>query len=186
MKKGTLLAVPLVLAISGQAGAHENGPAGYWIDSQGQPVMDRNGNCIRTGTWNADSKAPAGCGDQEFQSLRHISMAAGTTFEFDSARLKNKGRQQLDDIADKVGRLGDRVTAIEVDGFTDNSGPAQYNMNLSKQRARSVSDYLVSRGVDRDKIQTRGYGETHPVADNGSKAGRERNRRVEIRVRGNY
>ena len=53
---------------------------------------------------------------------------------------------------------------------------------LSQERAESVRDYLVSQGIERNRLVARGYGETEPVADNGSPAGRERNRRVEFNV----
>lgn len=186
MKKGMLLALPLLIAAAGQAGAHET-DAGYWVDSQGQPVVDRNGNCVRTGRWDENSVAPAGCdGDQEYEALRHISLAAGATFEFDSAALKSEGKQQLNEIARKIVRLGDRVESIHVDGHTDSVGPDDYNMDLSVRRARSVTDHLVARGVDADRIETRGHGETRPVADNSTDAGRQQNRRVEIRVEGDY
>lgn len=187
MKKGMLITLPLLIAAAGQAGAHET-DTGYWVDSQGQPVVDSYGNCVRTGRWDENSIAPAGCdGDsKEYAALRHISLAAGATFEFDSAALKSEGKQQLDDIASKIVRLGDRVESIHVDGHTDSVGADDYNMDLSVRRARSVSDYLVSQGVDAEKITTRGHGETQPVADNSTNAGRQQNRRVEIRVEGDY
>ncbi|MED5432371.1 MAG: OmpA family protein [Pseudomonadota bacterium] len=186
MKKGMRFALPLMIAIAGPAGAHE-ADTGYWVDSQGQPVVDRYGNCVRTGQWDKDSVAPAGCdGSQGYEALRHISLAAGATFEFDSAALKNEGKAQLDEIARKVVRLGSRVESIHVDGHTDSVGADDYNMDLSLRRARSVTDYLVSRGVDADKIETRGHGETQPIADNSTDTGRQQNRRVEIRVEGDY
>ena len=67
-------------------------------------------------------------------------------------------------------------------GHTDSTGSEQYNLDLSRRRADSVSNYLVSRGVARARIETIGYGEQYPVADNTTESGRAQNRRVEIRI----
>jgi len=71
-------------------------------------------------------------------------------------------------------------TLIDVNGHTDSTGTVQYNMELSKRRASSVADYLGSRGVDRSRFVTQGYGPSYPVAENGTAGGRQMNRRVEL------
>lgn len=71
-------------------------------------------------------------------------------------------------------------TLIDVNGHTDSSGAVQYNMELSEQRASGVADYLKSRGVDRARILTQGYGPDYPVAENSTADGRQMNRRVEL------
>ncbi|HLF10962.1 MAG TPA: OmpA family protein, partial [Gammaproteobacteria bacterium] len=70
----------------------------------------------------------------------------------------------------------------EIGGHTDSNGSDAYNLNLSQQRANSVLTFLAGQGIDRSRLVARGYGEGQPVADNGTDAGRERNRRVEFRV----
>ncbi|HET8735656.1 MAG TPA: OmpA family protein [Pricia sp.] len=71
---------------------------------------------------------------------------------------------------------------ILVEGHTDSAGPDDYNMNLSKQRATSVSDYLLSQGIDKSRLTTKWYGENQPVADNETKEGKSKNRRVEMAI----
>ena len=72
---------------------------------------------------------------------------------------------------------------IEIIGHTDSTGSPSVNNPLSEERAQSVRDYLAARGVASSRIQTAGRGEREPVADNGTDAGRARNRRVEIFLR---
>lgn len=69
---------------------------------------------------------------------------------------------------------------IEVAGHADSTGPAEYNMGLSLRRANAVRDYLVSKGVEADRLVVRGYGESRPTADNSTREGRAKNRRVEL------
>src|SRR5207302_1920140 len=74
---------------------------------------------------------------------------------------------------------------LEIDGFTDNKGTPEYNVGLSERRAKTVRDFLVSQGVSSDAVNTRGFGESNPVASNATAAGRQQNRRVELVVSGN-
>lgn len=76
------------------------------------------------------------------------------------------------------------TTRVEVAGHTDAKGDAEVNLRLSQRRANNVAKLLVNHGVLAEKIEARGYGETQPVADNESDAGRKLNRRIEIRVLG--
>jgi outer membrane protein OmpA-like peptidoglycan-associated protein len=70
---------------------------------------------------------------------------------------------------------------IEVAGHTDSAGKQAYNLDLSKRRASSVRNYLVSRGIAGSRIEVKGYGPAHPVADNATAEGRAKNRRVELK-----
>jgi len=72
---------------------------------------------------------------------------------------------------------------VEVAAHTDSRGKADYNMALSSRRAKSVMDYLIAHGIAASRLTSHGYGETQPVADNGTAAGRAKNRRVELRIR---
>ena len=71
---------------------------------------------------------------------------------------------------------------VEVAGHTDSIGSDQYNQGLSERRAKSVFDYLVGNGIDSGRLNSRGYGESAPIADNATREGRQRNRRVELVV----
>jgi OOP family OmpA-OmpF porin len=74
---------------------------------------------------------------------------------------------------------------LEIQGHTDNSGDREANLSLSQKRAEAVRQWLVSKGIDGDRLTARGYGPDKPVADNSTKAGQAKNRRVEfVRISG--
>ena len=73
-----------------------------------------------------------------------------------------------------------RRRKVQIDGHTDDQGNDEYNKNLSDERAASVKAYLVSKGIGEARLSSAGYGETKPVADNNTAAGRAKNRRVEM------
>jgi len=103
-------------------------------------------------------------------------------FDFDKSVLKPEGKAKLDDLANKVKAINlEVVIAI---GHTDSIGSDAYNQKLSVRRAESVKAYLVSKGVEPNRIYTEGKGEKQPVASNKTKEGRQKNRRVEIEVIG--
>jgi OOP family OmpA-OmpF porin len=100
-------------------------------------------------------------------------------FEFDSAVLTDAAISILEQTA---GVVRDEDSEVEVAGHTDSIGSEAYNLALSWRRARSVVDFLASRGVERSRLHAVGYGESRPIADNSSAEGRARNRRVELRI----
>ena len=109
-------------------------------------------------------------------------MAADAHFDFDKFALKPEGKAKLDDLVGKLKAVNlEVVIAI---GHTDSIGSKAYNQKLSVRRASSVKQYLVSKGIEANRIYTEGKGETQPVADNKTKEGRAKNRRVEIEVVG--
>ncbi len=100
-------------------------------------------------------------------------------FDFDSANLKPAMESALQEVAGRVNAsAGDEHLTIV--GHTDSVGAEDYNQGLSERRAQATADYLISQGVSANRISTKGMGESQPVADNGSRAGRAKNRRVEI------
>lgn len=100
-------------------------------------------------------------------------------FDFDSAKLKPEMETALDDVAARIAASkGDET--LSVVGHTDSTGPEAYNQGLSERRAQAVVDYLAGQGVSSDRMTASGMGETSPIADNGTREGRARNRRVEI------
>jgi OOP family OmpA-OmpF porin len=111
-----------------------------------------------------------------------VTLAADVLFDFDKSVLKPEGKSKLDDLAGKVKTINlEVVIAI---GHTDSIGSDAYNQKLSVRRAESVKAYLVSKGVEPNRIYTEGKGEKQPVASNKTKDGRQKNRRVEIEVIG--
>ena len=111
-----------------------------------------------------------------------VTYAADAFFDFDKSVLKPEGRAKLDDLVGKV--KGINLEVIIAVGHTDSVGSNAYNQRLSVRRAESVKAYLVSKGIERNRIYTEGKGEAQPVADNRTAAGRAKNRRVEIEVVG--
>lgn len=111
--------------------------------------------------------------------------SGGTTrllvyFDFDKSELKNESKPDLNR---GVRFLNENPTIrVEIAGHTDSVGTDAYNNRLSQQRAEAVRTYLIQGGVQASRITARGYGETQPIADNGTEEGRGRNRRVEMRV----
>ena len=71
---------------------------------------------------------------------------------------------------------------IEISGHTDNVGAEDYNQKLSQERAQSVADYLIGKGIESTRLKAIGYGEGRPIAFNGDEEGRQTNRRVEFKV----
>jgi outer membrane protein OmpA-like peptidoglycan-associated protein len=110
----------------------------------------------------------------------NLNMPGGITFDTAKANIKPNFAPVLDDIAGIMTKYPE--TKIEVQGHTDNVGSDSSNLTLSQLRAQSVTSYLVSRGISSDRIRSVGYGESMPVASNETVAGREANRRVEIKI----
>ena len=111
-----------------------------------------------------------------------VTMAADAHFDFDKSALKPEGKAKLDDLVGKLKAVNlEVVIAI---GHTASIGSNAYNQKLSVRRANSVKAYLVSKGIEANRIHTEGKSETQPVADNKTKEGRAKNRRVEIEVVG--
>jgi outer membrane protein OmpA-like peptidoglycan-associated protein len=103
------------------------------------------------------------------------------TFKVGSATLSNDAKQALDGIASQVSGLNSGFL-VELQGFTDTTGSENVNNALSERRAQNVKRYLVTKNVPLHRISIIGLGEANPVADNKTRAGREQNRRVEVRV----
>jgi OOP family OmpA-OmpF porin len=111
-----------------------------------------------------------------------VTFAADTFFDFDKATLKPDGKAKLDDLTSKL--QGMNLEVVIAVGHTDSVGNPNYNQKLSVRRAEAVKSYLVSKGIEANRVYTEGKGEKQPVADNKSAAGRAKNRRVEIEVVG--
>ncbi len=111
-----------------------------------------------------------------------VTYAADAFFDFDKYALKPEGKAKLDDLVSKMG--GMNLEVIIAVGHTDNIGTMAYNQKLSERRANAVKEYLVSKGVEKNRVYTEGKSFTQPIASNKTAEGRAKNRRVEIEMVG--
>ncbi len=144
-------------------------------DTDGDGVNDEEDKCI-------NEKGPAsnfGCPVISEEIIRKVNTAAQNIFFVTgSSKLLAKSFPKLNDV---VKILNDNPTyKVQIDGHTDEVGKDDYNQKLSDDRAASVKAYLVSKGISDARLASAGYGETKPVADNKTAAGRAKNRRVEM------
>lgn len=110
-----------------------------------------------------------------------IGVASDASFAVDSAALSPQAQVTFNKIASVLKDF--KKTAIHVVGHTDSTGAAQYNLKLSRQRALSVANFLIRRGIDPKRVLTWARGETQPIASNATAAGRRANRRVDIVIK---
>ncbi len=109
-----------------------------------------------------------------------LNMPDNITFNTNQSDIRPEFNRVLDSVALVLKEYN--KTLVNVYGFTDSDGSAQYNQQLSEQRGINVANYLVNKGTDQRRFHVIGYGEENPVASNSSAAGKARNRRVEIRI----
>ena len=131
---------------------------------------------------SAPSAQPAAPAPVSVSVSSKVTYAADTFFDFNKSVLKPEAKAKLDDLVSKIKAIN--LEVIIAVGHTDAVGSDEYNQKLSMRRSNAVKAYLVSKGVDKTRIYTEGKGEKQPVADNGTKEGRAKNRRVEIEVVG--
>jgi OOP family OmpA-OmpF porin len=142
------------------------------VDSDGDGVPDDRDRCPDTppGT-RVDAD---GC---PLAVTKVASVKLKVNFGFDSTEVQEQYFSDLSELAEFLKRFSD--LQVDVEGHTDSVGPEDYNMGLSQRRAEAVVDVLVNQyGIERSRLEPKGYGETRPVADNGTEEGRAENRRV--------
>ena len=130
----------------------------------------------------APPPAPAPAPAPQPPAATKVTYAADAFFDFDKAVLKAEGKAKLDDLVGKVKSIN--LEVIIAVGHTDSVGSDAYNQKLSVKRAEAVKAYLVTKGIEKNRVYTEGKGEKQPVADNKTTEGRAKNRRVEIEVVG--
>lgn len=160
---------------------NEKGYARY----QGCPIPDSDGDGVN----DEEDKCPnrpgpasnQGCPEIKKEVIEKVNIAAKNVFfATGSYKLLPKSYKSLNEVADIL--KSDDLLKIQIDGHTDSQGDDAKNQILSQNRAKAVRDYLVSKGVPEARTNSTGYGETKPVADNKTAAGRAKNRRVEMTV----
>lgn len=148
-------------------GAALGAGVGYYMERQAKQLEQQMAGTGVTVTPNANGNID-------------LVMPGNITFAFDSASLNPSFRPTLDKLAATMNEYNQNT--ITIAGHTDSVGKPSYNMNLSRDRANAVRNYLVSRGVASSRINVVAYGQTRPIADNSTDSGRQQNRRVELTV----
>ncbi len=188
----TLLASIGLFAAAGAVQAQTAADRVYVIDQRGEVALSGTGLCWRTGFWTpaAAAKDPAGCKcDKDLLPKEvceppmakapvvpgakptgdKITIAADALFDFDKATLRPEGRAKLDEVAAKSKEI--KLEVIIAVGHTDRIGSDAYNQKLSERRAAAVKTYLVSKGIDANRVYTEGKGEKNPVTKPGQCVG---------------
>jgi OOP family OmpA-OmpF porin len=148
------------------------GPDGCELDGDKDGVVDRLDEC--------PNSAPGVQVDIKGCEIKAVIRLPGVNFETNSDRLLPGATSVLNDA---VATLKKNPTiTVEVAGHTDSDGAAEYNEGLSSRRAQTVHDYLATNGIAEDRMSVRGYGESQPIADNTTRAGKAQNRRVVLRI----
>lgn len=102
-------------------------------------------------------------------------------FDYNSATIKPESHELLDDVATILTENAD-IEKLDIVGHTSSEGSDNINLKLSKERAASVMQYLVDKGIDAGRLSSQGKGEKDPIADNDSEEGKEKNRRVDFKI----
>jgi outer membrane protein OmpA-like peptidoglycan-associated protein len=164
-------------APSSEAGAH-GCPAP--IDSDGDTIADPVDACPNEPGEASDDKARHGCPKAVIKQGK-IAILDRVEFESGQARILPQSEAVLQAVL-QVLEQNPNLEKVSVEGHTDSRAPDDYNLRLSARRAAAVVAWLVERGIDKKRLVAQGFGESRPVDDNETEAGRQNNRRVEFRI----
>jgi OmpA-OmpF porin, OOP family len=213
MKKLSKLAFIAATAVVAASAMAQSVPASRqavndnWVNGTGEYVWMNGTNelCWRNGFWTpatanakcdgalvaqapAPAVAPAPAPTPMITSQK-VTFQADALFDFDKAVLKSEGKSKLDDLASKIGDVN--LEVVVATGYTDKIGSDKYNDRLSLRRAQAVKAYLVSKGIEANRIYTEGKGKRNPVVTDCAQKNRKAliaclapNRRVEVEVVG--
>lgn len=152
--------------IGGAAGALAGGLIGHYMDQQEKKLQTVEGAKV----------------EREGDMLRVVFDSA-ILFDSDKAELKPAARTNLTKVAGVLNEYP--KTNLQIEGHTDSQNTDSYNQTLSERRADAVKTYLIDQGVSPGRMDTRGYGESMPIASNDTSEGRSQNRRVEVKIQAN-
>jgi OmpA-OmpF porin, OOP family len=200
--RSTMFGASLLIA-AGSALAHADNIAaegGGYLQSGGNVITTGLDGCLRSGTWSADGQINACEGIEEAaeevaevaevekapvapkSELKLATRSESAFFQYDSAELTDAGDQLINSLLGELAGF-ESIDAITVVGHTDSRGSDSYNQDLSERRAQTVANLLSASYPDAD-ISASGMGESSPIGDNETDAGRLLNRRVEVTVAG--
>ncbi|RTL47448.1 MAG: OmpA family protein [Rhodocyclaceae bacterium] len=212
VKQSLLLAALLGFAATAFAqtpGVDLKGTVGYVIDARGSVVKNSTGLCWRTGYWTpamaiaecdpdlVKKDEPAAAAPAAAKAAapkpaaEKLTLAADALFDFNKAVLRPEGKAKLDELAAKIKSI--KLEVVIAVGHADRIGGVAYNQKLSEKRAAAVKDYLVSKGLEPNRVYTEGKGKSQPVTKpdqcKGPKSKKvidclQPDRRVEIEVIG--
>jgi outer membrane protein OmpA-like peptidoglycan-associated protein len=159
-------------------------------DRAGCPVPDKDNDTVEDQRDNCPEEAGPpdnqGCPVEEKQLVviqsDRIAIKDTVHFEFNKATIQSRSYGLLDQVA-RVLVEHPEILAVSIEGHTDDWGTAAYNRRLSQRRAEAVRDYLARKGVVRERMEARGFGEDRPMTSNATSVGRAANRRVEFITR---
>lgn len=160
----TVLGAILGAAVGGVAGA----AIGRYMDKQSKKIEDDLGKEAKV---------------ERVGEGIHITFESGILFKVGSADLSAEAKENLTKLSTSLTEYPD--THVLIEGHTDSSGSEELNQKLSEKRAKSVSTYLEGKGITANRLKTKGYGESQPVASNDTKEGKQKNRRVEVAIYAN-
>lgn len=152
--------------IGALAGGAVGGGVGYYLDVQ---AAELRAELVSTGVQVVESD----------DNIRLI-MPGNITFKTDSADINSSFYPVLNSVARVLNKYNN--STVLVSGHTDSTGSAEYNLNLSRERAASVAAYLQGQGVKESRFEVMGLGSSNPIASNDTPNGRSLNRRVEIKI----
>lgn len=146
-------------------------------DTDSDGVADKNDKCPTTKGTIANN----GCPEIKTEDVKALTFATeGVEFETAKAVIRTSSYPSLDNVASIMAKYPNY--SLTISGYTDSVGNDDNNLELSQKRAQACFDYLVRKGVNPSRMSATGYGEANPIADNGTKEGRQRNRRVEFKI----
>lgn len=166
-----------VLAVTGACAKPKGPEVCHPISSWAAPVY----RCAPLGAEETPVEPPTEPEAAATVDSDQIKLRDKVQFETDSAVLKAESTAILDEVA-KILSDNPNITKVRIEGHTDSTSTMQHNQTLSEQRAASVRDYLVRKGIAANRLTTKGFGQTRPIGDNSTEEGRYQNRRVEFYI----
>ena len=168
---GVAMAAPVTPYVTNSTNATVMNPYGFWTPALAEQAGVEGAGCAcDKDILSAGACAPKAAPAEEVKSAK-VTLSADMLFAFDSANLSAEGQIALDDLVSRM--AGMDIEVILATGYADRLGAEAYNQKLSEARAQSVKDYLATKGVDADRVQTEGRGSAEAVVEcaNPSKAG---------------